>query len=132
MPDTPETPVPPAPPAPPAGALPPGQPPSPANTEDEIRRSFLGHSMSVIISRALPDVRDGLKPSQRRILVTFNDLNLTVDRPYRKCAKISGDVSGNYHPHGEAVIYPSIVRLAQPFSMRYPLVDGQGNFSSQE
>ncbi|MGH7342433.1 MAG: DNA gyrase subunit A, partial [Candidatus Rokuibacteriota bacterium] len=95
-----------------------------------MRRSFLDYSMSVIISRALPDVRDGLKPSQRRILVTFNDLNLTADRPYRKCAKIAGDVSGNYHPHGEAVAYPTLVRLAQPFAMRYPLVDGQGNFGS--
>ena len=104
--------------------------PIPVNIEDEMRRSFLDYSMSVIISRALPDVRDGLKPSQRRILVTFNDLNLSSDRPYRKCAKISGDVSGNYHPHGEAVIYPSIVRLAQPFALRYPLVDGQGNFGS--
>jgi DNA gyrase subunit A len=104
--------------------------PIPVNIEDEMRRSFLDYSMSVIISRALPDVRDGLKPSQRRILVTFNDLNLTADRPYRKCAKISGDVSGNYHPHGEAVIYPTIVRMAQSFSMRYPLVDGQGNFGS--
>jgi DNA gyrase subunit A len=102
----------------------------PINIEDSMRRSFLDYSMSVIISRALPDVRDGLKPSQRRILVTFNDLNLTFDRPYRKCAKISGDVSGNYHPHGESVVYPSIVRLAQPFSLRYPLVDGQGNFGS--
>jgi DNA gyrase subunit A len=105
-------------------------PPIPVNIEDEMRRSFLDYSMSVIISRALPDVRDGLKPSQRRILVTFNDLNLGFDRPHRKCAKISGDVSGNYHPHGEAVIYPSLVRLAQPFSLRYPLVDGQGNFGS--
>src|SRR5262245_6860736 len=130
MSDTPEIPVPPAPPAPPAGALPPGQPPIPVNIEDEMRRSFLDYSMSVIISRALPDVRDGLKPSQRRILVTFNDLNLSLDRPYRKCAKIAGDVSGNYHPHGESVIYPSLVRLAQPFAMRYPLVDGQGNFGS--
>jgi DNA gyrase subunit A len=119
MSDTPETPP-----------LPGGNPPIPVNIEDEMRTSFLDYSMSVIISRALPDVRDGLKPSQRRILVTFNDLNLTAGRPYRKCAKISGDVSGNYHPHGEAVIYPSIVRLAQPFSMRYPLVDGQGNFGS--
>jgi DNA gyrase subunit A len=108
----------------------PPNPAIPVNIEDEMRRSFLDYSMSVIISRALPDVRDGLKPSQRRILVTFNDLNLAADRPYRKCAKISGDVSGNYHPHGEAVVYPSIVRLAQPFSMRYPLVDGQGNFGS--
>jgi DNA gyrase subunit A len=118
MSDTPETPT------------PDENPPIPVNIEDEMRSSFLDYSMSVIISRALPDVRDGLKPSQRRILVTFNDLNLTAGRPYRKCAKISGDVSGNYHPHGEAVIYPSIVRLAQPFAMRYPLVDGQGNFGS--
>ena len=119
MPDSPETPE-----------LPPVNPPTPVAIEDEMRRSFLDYSMSVIISRALPDVRDGLKPSQRRILVTFNDLSLASDRPYRKCAKISGDVSGNYHPHGEAVVYPSLVRLAQPFSMRYPLVDGQGNFGS--
>jgi DNA gyrase subunit A len=110
--------------------LPPINPPTPVAIEDEMRRSFLDYSMSVIISRALPDVRDGLKPSQRRILVTFNDLGLASDRPYRKCAKISGDVSGNYHPHGEAVVYPSLVRLAQPFTMRYPLVDGQGNFGS--
>jgi DNA gyrase subunit A len=102
----------------------------PVNIEDEMQRSFLDYSMSVIISRALPDIRDGLKPSQRRILVTLNDLNLSADRPYRKCAKISGDVSGNYHPHGEAVVYPSLVRLAQDFSLRYPLVDGQGNFGS--
>ncbi len=107
-----------------------GRPALRVNIEDEVRRSFLDYSMSVIISRALPDVRDGLKPSQRRILVTFNDLNLSFDRPYRKCAKISGDVSGNYHPHGEAIVYPSLVRLAQRFSMRYPLVDGQGNFGS--
>jgi DNA gyrase subunit A len=125
MSDTPETPETPGPPS-----TPDQNPPIPVNIEDEMRSSFLDYSMSVIISRALPDVRDGLKPSQRRILVTFNDLNLTAGRPYRKCAKISGDVSGNYHPHGEAVIYPSIVRLAQPFSMRYPLVDGQGNFGS--
>ncbi len=126
-----DTPQPPDSPDSPGSEQPPeGNPPIPVNIEDEMRRSFLDYSMSVIISRALPDVRDGLKPSQRRILATFNDLNLTVDRPYRKCAKISGDVSGNYHPHGEAVIYPSIVRLAQPFAMRYPLVDGQGNFGS--
>jgi DNA gyrase subunit A len=114
----------------PITAPPPGRPPRPVNIEDEMRRSFLDYSMSVIISRALPDVRDGLKPSQRRILVTFNDLNLTADRPYRKCAKISGDVSGNYHPHGEVVVYPTIVRMAQTFAMRYPLIDGQGNFGS--
>ena len=81
--------------------------------------------MSVIISRALPDVRDGLKPVHRRILTTLRDLNLTATRAYRKCAKIAGDVSGNYHPHGEGVVYPSLVRMAQDFSLRYPLVDGQ-------
>jgi DNA gyrase subunit A len=102
----------------------------PIAIEDSMRRSFLDYSMSVIVSRALPDVRDGLKPSQRRILVTLNDLNLSYDRPYRKCAKIAGDVSGNYHPHGESVVYPSIVRLAQSFSLRYPLIQGQGNFGS--
>jgi DNA gyrase subunit A len=123
-PEAPEAPAEPVPPAPPGGST------IPVNIEDEMRRSFLDYSMSVIISRALPDVRDGLKPSQRRILVTFNDLNLTADRPYRKCAKIAGDVSGNYHPHGESATYPTLVRLAQPFAMRYPLIDGQGNFGS--
>ena len=112
--------------------LPPVNPPTPVAIEDEMRRSFLDYSMSVIISRALPDVRDGLKPSQRRILVTFNDLNLASDRPYRKCAKISGDVSGNYHPHGEAVIYPTLVHMAQAWAMREKLVDGKGNFGSVE
>jgi DNA gyrase subunit A len=86
--------------------------------------------MSVIVSRALPDARDGLKPYQRRILVAMHDLNLAPNRAHRKCAKIAGDTSGNYHPHGEAVIYPTLVRLAQDFNMRYPLVDGQGNFGS--
>src|SRR6266536_1895818 len=98
--------------------------------EEEMRNSYLDYAMSVIVSRALPDVRDGLKPSQRRILVAMHDLNLAPGRPYRKCAKIAGDTSGNYHPHGEAVIYPTLVRLAQTFNMRYPLVDGQGNFGS--
>jgi DNA gyrase subunit A len=98
--------------------------------EDEMRSSYLDYAMSVITSRALPDVRDGLKPAQRRILVAMNDLNLAPNRGYRKCAKIAGDTSGNYHPHGEAVVYPTLVRLAQPFNMRYPLVDGQGNFGS--
>ena len=92
--------------------------------------SYLDYAMSVITARALPDVRDGLKPAQRRILVAMNDLNLAPNRGYRKCAKIAGDTSGNYHPHGEAVVYPTLVRLAQPFNMRYPLVDGQGNFGS--
>jgi DNA gyrase subunit A len=102
----------------------------PVNISDELRTSFMDYAMSVIISRALPDVRDGLKPVHRRILTTMRDLNLTAARAYRKCAKIAGDVSGNYHPHGEGVVYPSLVRMAQDFSLRYPLVDGQGNFGS--
>lgn len=103
---------------------------TPVNISDELRTSFMDYAMSVIISRALPDVRDGLKPVHRRILATMRDLNLTAGRAYRKCAKIAGDVSGNYHPHGEGVVYPSLVRMAQDFSLRYPLVDGQGNFGS--
>jgi DNA gyrase subunit A len=98
--------------------------------EEEMKTSYINYSMSVIVSRALPDVRDGLKPSQRRILVAMNDLNLAPGRGYRKCAKIAGDTSGNYHPHGEGVVYPTLVRLAQDWVMRYPLVDGQGNFGS--
>ncbi len=102
------------------------------NVADEVSRSFLDYSMSVIISRALPDVRDGLKPSQRRILYAMHDLGLFPGRQHRKCAKICGDTSGNYHPHGEAVIYPTLVHMAQPWAMREPLVDGQGNFGSVE
>jgi DNA gyrase subunit A len=102
----------------------------PIDIEAEMRKSYLDYAMSVIIARALPDVRDGLKPVQRRILVAMNDLGLASNRGYRKCAKICGDTSGNYHPHGEAVIYPALVRLAQDFNMRYPLVDGQGNYGS--
>ena len=98
--------------------------------EREMKESYLTYALSVIHSRALPDVRDGLKPSQRRILVAMNDLNLGPRAKYRKCAKIAGDTSGNYHPHGEAVIYPTLVRMAQDFSLRYPLIDGQGNFGS--
>ncbi|MBL8840398.1 MAG: DNA gyrase subunit A [Planctomycetes bacterium] len=98
--------------------------------EQEMKDSYLSYAMSVIVSRALPDVRDGLKPSQRRILVAMNDLNLGPRSKQRKCAKIAGDTSGNYHPHGESVIYPTLVRMAQPFNMRYPLVQGQGNFGS--
>src|SRR6185436_17558783 len=98
--------------------------------EDEMKTSYLNYSMSVIVSRALPDIRDGLKPSQRRILVAMNDLGLAPGRPYRKCAKIAGDTSGNYHPHGEQVVYPTLVRMAQDWVMRYPLVDGQGNYGS--
>jgi DNA gyrase subunit A len=100
------------------------------NISDELRTSFMDYAMSVIISRALPDVRDGLKPVHRRILITMRDLNLTATRAHRKCAKIAGDVSGNYHPHGEGAVYPSLVRMAQDFSLRYPLIDGQGNFGS--
>src|SRR6266403_985185 len=102
----------------------------PIDIEAEMRKSYLDYAMSVIIARALPDVRDGLKPVQRRILVAMNDLGLASNRGYRKCAKICGDTSGNYHPHGEAVIYPALVRVAQDFNMRYPLIDGQGNFGS--
>ncbi len=102
----------------------------PVRIEDELKSSFLDYSMSVIMARALPDVRDGLKPSQRRILVAMNDLSLAPNRGFRKCAKIAGDTSGNYHPHGEAIVYPTLVHLAQDFRMRYPLVDGQGNFGS--
>src|SRR6201994_3326602 len=98
--------------------------------EQELQDSYLTYAMSTIMDRALPDVRDGLKPSQRRILVAVNDLNLLPGRKHIKCAKIAGDTSGNYHPHGEAVIYPTLVRMAQPWNMRYPLVDGQGNFGS--
>jgi len=98
--------------------------------ESEMKTSYIDYSMSVIVSRALPDVRDGLKPSQRRILVAMNDLNLMPGRGFRKCAKIAGDTSGNYHPHGEQVVYPTLVRMAQSWVMRYPLVDGQGNFGS--
>src|SRR5262247_4003949 len=98
--------------------------------ESEMKTSYIDYSMSVIVSRALPDVRDGLKPSQRRIMVAMNDLNLMPGRGFRKCAKIAGDTSGNYHPHGEQVVYPTLVRLAQGWVMRYPLVDGQGNFGS--
>jgi DNA gyrase subunit A len=104
----------------------------PVNVAEEVSRSFLDYSMSVIISRALPDARDGLKPSQRRILYAMHDLSLFPGRQHRKCAKICGDTSGNYHPHGEAVIYPTLVHMAQPWAMREPLVDGQGNFGSVE
>jgi DNA gyrase subunit A len=102
------------------------------NVADEIRDSFLDYSMSVIVSRALPDARDGLKPSQRRILYAMHELNLYPGRKHMKCAKICGDTSGNYHPHGEAVIYPTLVHMAQTWSMREPLVDPQGNFGSVE
>jgi DNA gyrase subunit A len=98
--------------------------------EDELKTSYLTYSMSVIVSRALPDVRDGLKPSQRRILVAMNDLNLTPGAGRVKCAKISGDTSGNYHPHGESIVYPTLVRMAQEWNLRHVLIDKQGNFGS--
>jgi DNA gyrase subunit A len=102
----------------------------PVNIEDEMKRSYLDYAMSVIVGRALPDVRDGLKPVHRRILFGMNEMGLTSSRPTRKCAKIVGEVLGKFHPHGDAPVYDSLVRMAQPFSMRYPLVDGQGNFGS--
>jgi DNA gyrase subunit A len=115
------TPTPPAP--PPANLV-------PVNIEDEMRKSYVDYAMSVIIGRALPDVRDGLKPVHRRILVGMRDMGLASNRSYRKCAKIVGEVMGNYHPHGDSPIYDALVRMAQDFSYRYPLVDGQGNFGS--
>ena len=98
--------------------------------EDEMRTSYLDYAMSVIVSRALPDVRDGLKPVHRRILYTMGEMGLSANSSYRKCAAIVGEVMGKYHPHGDAALYDALVRLAQDFSMRYPLVDGQGNFGS--
>jgi DNA gyrase subunit A len=102
----------------------------PINIEDEMKRSYLDYSMSVIVGRALPDVRDGLKPVHRRILFGMHELGLHYNRPTRKCAKIAGEVLGKYHPHGDIPVYDALVRMAQPFSLRYPLVDGQGNFGS--
>src|SRR5574339_1080379 len=98
--------------------------------EDEMRVSYLDYAMSVIVSRALPDVRDGLKPVHRRILYTMHEMGLTSAASYRKCAAIVGEVMGKYHPHGDVALYDALVRLAQDFSMRYPLIDGQGNFGS--
>src|SRR3954447_3069091 len=102
----------------------------PVNIEDEMKRSYMDYAMSVIIGRALPDVRDGLKPAHRRVLYGMRLMGLTSTRAYRKCAKIVGEVMGNFHPHGDASIYDTLVRLSQDFNMRYPLVDGQGNFGS--
>jgi DNA gyrase subunit A len=102
----------------------------PTNIEDEMKRSYLDYAMSVIVGRALPDIRDGLKPVHRRILYTMQQMGLQPNRPTRKCARIVGDCMGKYHPHGNLAIYDALVRLAQPFSMRYPLIEGQGNFGS--
>src|SRR5512145_927503 len=102
----------------------------PVNIEDEMKRSYLDYAMSVIIGRALPDVLDGLKPSHRRVLYGMRTMGLASNRAFRKCAKIVGEVMGNFHPHGDSAIYDTLVRLAQDFNMRSPLVDGQGNFGS--
>ena len=102
----------------------------PIELEQEMKKSFISYAMAVIINRALPDVRDGLKPVHRRILYAMNELGMTPDKPYRKSARIVGDVLGKYHPHGDSSVYDAMVRLAQDFYMRYPLVEGQGNFGS--
>ncbi len=102
----------------------------PRELEQEMRTSFLDYSMSVIVSRALPDVRDGLKPVHRRVLWAMNELGLQPNRDRIKCARVVGDVMGKYHPHGNLAIYDTLVRMAQPFSLRYPLVDPQGNFGN--
>jgi len=102
----------------------------PVNIEDEMRQSYMDYAMSVIIRRALPDARDGLKPVHRRILYAMYDLGNEWNRGYKKSARVVGDVIGKYHPHGDSAVYDAIVRMAQDFSMRYPLVDGQGNFGS--
>src|SRR6187402_314975 len=104
----------------------------PVSLEEEMRRSYLDYAMSVIVGRALPDVRDGLKPVHRRILFAMHESNTVWNRPYVKCARVVGDVLGKYHPHGDTATYESLVRMAQPFSMRYMLVDGQGNFGSSD
>ncbi|MCL0060224.1 DNA gyrase subunit A, partial [Dehalococcoidia bacterium] len=100
--------------------------------EDEVKSAYLDYAMSVIVSRALPDVRDGMKPVQRRILYGMNELGVTHNTPYKKSARIVGEVMGKYHPHGDAPIYDAMVRMAQDFSMRYRLIDGQGNFGSMD
>src|SRR5580765_2978885 len=102
----------------------------PVNIEDEMKRSYMDYAMSVIIGRALPDARDGLKPAHRRVIYGMKTMGLSATRGYRKCAKIVGEVMGNFHPHGDASIYDTLVRMAQDFNMRYPIVDGQGNFGS--
>jgi DNA gyrase subunit A len=102
----------------------------PVNLEDEMRQSYLDYAMSVIVGRALPDVRDGLKPVHRRVLHAMRELGNEFNKPYKKSARVVGDVIGKYHPHGDVAVYDTIVRMAQSFSMRYLLIDGQGNFGS--
>ena len=104
----------------------------PVNIEDEMRKSYMDYAMSVIIGRALPDVRDGLKPVQRRILYAMDDMGLQWNKQYKKSARLVGDVIGKYHPHGDSAVYEATVRMAQDFSLRNPLVDGQGNFGSMD
>ncbi|MBX3493948.1 MAG: DNA gyrase subunit A, partial [Parvibaculum sp.] len=119
---------------PPTGGAGDGPPPerdvSPISIEEEMRASYLDYAMSVIVSRALPDARDGLKPVHRRILFSMNENGYDWNKPYRKSARVVGDVIGKYHPHGDQSIYDALVRMAQDFSMRLPLLDGQGNFGS--
>ena len=103
---------------------------TPINIDDEMKSSYLDYAMSVIIGRALPDVRDGLKPVHRRVLFAMHEAGNASNKPYKKSARIVGDVMGKYHPHGDQAIYDTIVRMAQEFSLRHPLVDGQGNFGS--
>ena len=112
------------------GPATPGSDIRPVSIADEMKRSYLDYAMSVIVSRALPDVRDGLKPVHRRILYTIYENGFTPDKPYKKSARVVGDTMGKYHPHGNLAIYDALVRMAQPFSMRLPLIDGQGNFGS--
>src|ERR671938_1656714 len=102
----------------------------PRGLEEEMRSSYLDYAMSVIVGRALPDVRDGLKPVHRRVLYAMHEANIVWNRPYVKCARVVGEVMGKYHPHGDMAIYDTLVRMAQEFSLRYPLIDGQGNFGS--
>ena len=100
------------------------------NIEEEMKSAYIDYSMSVIVSRALPDVRDGLKPVHRRVLFGMNELGMASNKSHKKSARIVGEVLGKYHPHGDSSVYHAMVRMAQPWSMRYPLVDGQGNFGS--
>src|SRR6201997_3903132 len=114
------------------GNLPPEDRIIPINIDEEMRSAYIDYSMSVIVSRALPDVRDGLKPVHRRVLFGMLDLGLNNNKPYKKSARIVGEVLGKYHPHGDTAVYDALVRMAQEWSMRYTLVDGQGNFGNQD
>src|SRR5438067_11045914 len=104
----------------------------PINIEEQMKTAYIDYSMSVIVGRALPDVRDGLKPVHRRILFAMNELGLNYNRPYKKAARIVGEVLGKYHPHGDTAVYDALVRMAQEWSMRYTLIDGQGNFGNED